>query len=350
MNTGLRKLTAQKEIVSIDMLRGIASCMVCFFHLACGNKNFLPEGNLMGSLGSIGWAGVEIFFVISGFVIPYAMFVKRYSPSSIGTFLKKRIIRIEPPYLISIVLVVCLAYISTLVPGYRGAPFNIDWRNLLGHVAYLNVFTGDTWLNPVYWTLAIEFQYYLLIALAYQLITHEKAIFRYLFFVSFMVLSFCAWPPNSILFSYAAFFISGILFFQYITGIIAAREFFVLVGLANLVLGYQQQSIWLSLLIIATLLAINFIDRVPKVFRFLGLISYSLYLIHVPVGGRIINLCEARIQHVHIRELVVLISFVFCIGASYLFYRFVELYFKRLSAAISYRPTAEVLSPVTSEQ
>ncbi|MDF2187071.1 acyltransferase [Paraflavitalea sp. CAU 1676] len=347
MNLGLKKLNAQKEIASIDLLRGIASCMVCFFHLAKGNEQFLPEGNTMRQIGSIGWTGVQVFFVISGFVIPYAMYIKQYTAASMGTFLKKRIIRIEPPYLISIVLVVCLNFVSTLSPYYRGAPFSIDWGNLLGHVAYLNIFTGDTWLNPVYWTLAIEFQYYLLIAFAYSLIVHERPLVRYLFFIAFVSLSFFPWPSGRFLFTYAPFFLSGILFFQFICGIIKAREFFVLFGATCILLGYQQTP-WFSFLVLVTVAAINYVDRVPKVFRFLGLISYSLYLIHVPIGGRIINLCEARIQNVHIREAIVIISFLVCIGASYLFYRVVEVYFKKLSSSFGYRRKNNV-APVVTE-
>ncbi|WP_394353203.1 acyltransferase family protein [Paraflavitalea devenefica] len=91
MGFGIKKIDLTKEILSIELLRGIASAMVCFFHLSAGNKHFLPEDNTMRKIGSYGWTGVEVFFVI-----PYAMFVKNYTPNNLGTFLKKRVIRIEP--------------------------------------------------------------------------------------------------------------------------------------------------------------------------------------------------------------------------------------------------------------
>src|ERR1700712_4724969 len=99
MRDNILVLRETTELKSIEFLRGIASAMVCFFHLSCGNPEFLSDNNLLKRIGSIGWSGVEIFFVISGFVIPYAMYKKQYNINNFFSFLRKRIIRIEPPYL-----------------------------------------------------------------------------------------------------------------------------------------------------------------------------------------------------------------------------------------------------------
>src|SRR5580765_3271068 len=127
------KFELPRQIQSVELLRGIASAMVCYYHLARGNADFLPDQNIVKRSATWGWSGVEIFFVISGFVIPFAMFQKKYTIRNFLTFLKKRIIRIEPPYIISILLVVFLNFVSTLSPYYRGAAFHIDWANLFGH-------------------------------------------------------------------------------------------------------------------------------------------------------------------------------------------------------------------------
>lgn len=329
------KFEIPKQIQSVELLRGIASAMVCYYHLARGNVDFLPDQSIVKRSATWGWSGVEIFFVISGFVIPFAMFQKKYTIRNFLTFLKKRIIRIEPPYIISIVLVVFLNFISTLSPYYRGAPFHIDWPNLFGHIAYLNVFTGGKWLNDVYWSLGIEFQYYLLIALCYVMIVSDKIYWRLFFMLLFLLSSFLPLPPNSFVFNYSAYFIAGILLFQLVCGVINFNEFFIYAALIIAFLIYQQ-GIMLSAIVFITALVILFVNKVPAFFRYMGLISYSLYLIHIPIGGRIINISEVKISNLVMREMVVFVAFALCILAASVFYRLFEKRFKTFSGAIKY--------------
>jgi peptidoglycan/LPS O-acetylase OafA/YrhL len=293
-----------------------------------------------------GWAGVEIFFVISGFVIPYAMFQKKYTLKNFPVFLKKRIIRIEPPYLISIVLVLLLNFVSTLSPYFRGAPFSVDWYNLACHVAYLNIFTDQLWLNPVYWSLAIELQYYLLIALAFTLVISEKIYLRIVFFAVFGALTFLPLPENKFIFIYAGFFLAGNLLFQIACGIITKMEFWGLL-LITIVLLWYRHGMGMTVIALSTLAIIAFIDKIPRFFRFLGHISYSLYLLHVPIGGRIINISERFVQNQMMREIFVGIIFVVCILVSAMFYKYIEKIFKRLSSNIKYKDKKKVaIDPV----
>src|SRR5215471_12732327 len=129
---------------TVDTLRGLASLAVCWFHLTNGNPTFLANGILKSS-GAYGWLGVEVFFVISGFVIPYSLYKGRYRISDIGRFICKRIIRLDPPYLVTIVLIIILAFVSAHLPGYRGGPFQIGAIQLILHLGYLNVFFGYPW-------------------------------------------------------------------------------------------------------------------------------------------------------------------------------------------------------------
>ena len=338
------KNQSNKEIRSVELLRGVAAMMVTLFHLSWGNERFLPNTSLVKQAGTWGWAGVEIFFVISGFVIPYAMYQKNYTLKSFPVFLKKRIIRIEPPYLISIIVVLALNFISTLSPYYRGGPFSIDWYNLAGHIAYLNIFNNQSWLNPVYWSLAIEFQYYLLIALAFTLIISGKMYYRLLFFVAFGALSFLPLPESKFIFTYAGYFMAGILLFQLVCSVINKIEFGVLLLVTGGLLWYEQGA-GLLFLTLATMAVIVFLDKVPRVFRYLGHISYSLYLLHVPIGGRIINISESLVHNRLLREFMVVITFLVCIGASALFYHFIEKAFKKFSASIKYNNKPAIPGP-----
>jgi len=97
-------MTDTSRLANIDALRGIASLAVCWFHLTNGYS----EESMVRASGQFGWLGVEAFFVISGFIIPYALFKGRYRMSDDWkTFIWKRVIRIEPPLCISRVVGPC---------------------------------------------------------------------------------------------------------------------------------------------------------------------------------------------------------------------------------------------------
>jgi peptidoglycan/LPS O-acetylase OafA/YrhL len=62
-----------KKLEIISLLRVLAALGVAWFHFTNGNVSFLDAGWLKNS-GKYGWLGVEVFFVISGFVVPYSLF------------------------------------------------------------------------------------------------------------------------------------------------------------------------------------------------------------------------------------------------------------------------------------
>ena len=74
----------------LDHLRGFAALAVCLFHLSFANSGFLPAGDPIRSVGAFGYLGVEIFFVISGFVIPYSLSLRGYRLRDAPEFLIKR--------------------------------------------------------------------------------------------------------------------------------------------------------------------------------------------------------------------------------------------------------------------
>ncbi len=119
--------------------------------------------------GKYGYLGVDIFFVISGFVIPWSLYRSRYVLRDYPRFVLKRNVRLYPPYLASIAITI-LATNFVLVPLFHIPRMTITGRDLLWHFAYLNDLVHVPWVNVVYWTLAIEFQWYLLIGLVLPLL------------------------------------------------------------------------------------------------------------------------------------------------------------------------------------
>jgi hypothetical protein len=76
------------RIDSVHTLRGIAALSVVWFHLTNGNAAFPPNSGLKTS-GSKGWLGVEVFFVLSGFIIPFALHRSDYCSTSSGDSRRK---------------------------------------------------------------------------------------------------------------------------------------------------------------------------------------------------------------------------------------------------------------------
>ncbi|AFM02593.1 putative acyltransferase [Bernardetia litoralis DSM 6794] len=328
----------KEKINAIDSLRGIAALMVCVFHLT-NNPNFLPKENILREIGQYGWTGVEIFFIISGFVIPYSMYKAEYELKNIKNFLLRRITRIEPPYLVSIILVVVLAYISTLSPYYRGTGFEIDFFNLFLHVGYLNIFTDYPFYSPVYWTLAIEFQYYIVIALIFPLLIRKSPIYLVVLLGIWYSLSFLI-PNGFFIFKYMPYFGLGIVLFRNYVGIDNEITFYILSVFLLGILFFEVRLIFY--IIVPAFLLIKYIPQ----FKFwgsafLGLISYSIYLIHVPIGGRIINITEVLTENVSLRVTAILIAILVCIIASYIYYLLIEKPSLNLAKKINYKEAKE---------
>jgi peptidoglycan/LPS O-acetylase OafA/YrhL len=270
---------------TVDSLRGIAVFAVVWFHLTNGNR-LLPPSWLRTS-GQLGWLGVDIFFVISGFVIPHALYRADYRLKDCGRFLLRRAARLEPPYLVSIVLLVGLAFISARLPGFRGQPPSYSVPQLLSHIPYLTALFGFTWINIVYWSLALELQYYLLMGLWFPLIAHSRIGIRMLTILLFEILAFLV-PNELIVLRWMPLFTLGILTFFLRHGMLGVRWYVasIIAATACVVAIFGAD---VAVVASATSLLIAFVNINAAPLLFLGSISYSLYLIHVPIGGRLIN-------------------------------------------------------------
>jgi peptidoglycan/LPS O-acetylase OafA/YrhL len=315
----------KKHNYTLDFLRGLAAIFVALFHFTNGS-GYLRDTNALKQIGKWGYLGVEVFFVISGFIIPLSMFRNNYSISKFKTFILKRIIRIEPPYIITILLVLVLNYVSSLSPYYKGKGFVFDFytaSSILSHIGYLTELVNFKWINPVFWTLGIEFQYYLFIALYFLLITHSRLFIRIGSIVILLILSLII-VDTRLLFHYLPLFTPGIICFLY-TSKKLSRSWLIFLILLNVVVGVICNGFPS---IIACCIAFAFIFLVDiskrKVFAFLGNISFSLYLIHVPLCMRLLNLSENFIKGEMARSLFVFSLLFIAILIAHIFYKFIE--------------------------
>ena len=316
------------HIPVLDHLRGLAAAAVCLFHFTNGLPGFLPSHDPVKQVGAFGWLGVEAFFVISGFVIPYSLHLRSYRLRDAGGFFVRRLKRLEPPYLACILLVIALNYASSLAPGFRGEAFKLNWPQLLAHIGYLNAVLGYAWLNPVFWTLAIEFQYYVFMALAFPLIAHRRPIIRTACVLAIALLGFAGFDNTALLPLWLPLFAMGIATFQSYVGKASVASYLALLALSStatfFVLGLQPTVVG-----IATALSIRGIawrqpPRALFPLAFLGTISYSLYLLHVPIGGRVINLASRLPDSVAVRYPAIVGAFAVSIASAAVFWWLIE--------------------------
>ena len=86
------------KLSNLQILRGAAILLVIAYHLFRAEEKFLPEGRVLSSALAVGSAGVDLFFVISGFVIAWTTLFDGRPPVSRGSFLARRFFRIYPIY------------------------------------------------------------------------------------------------------------------------------------------------------------------------------------------------------------------------------------------------------------
>lgn len=158
----MNNLVVKYHFPSIDILRFFAAISVVVYH-CIEHFSWSHFPTKYGMLWfQMGWMGVDIFFVISGFVISLAAFsqIDRNGERAFHrTFMAKRLCRIVPLHYLTL-----LIFIIFITPGVI---YNNFTFNLLSHLFFfhnLSYFShGD--INGVNWSLGAEMQFYLLIAL-----------------------------------------------------------------------------------------------------------------------------------------------------------------------------------------
>src|SRR5271169_6119933 len=119
-----------QRIGVINALRALAALFVAWGHFVAG------QGKYLSPSGKYGYLGVHIFFVISGFVIPWSLYRTHYVLRDYPRFLLKRNVRLYPPYLASIAITI-LAANFVMAPLFQTPRLTITGRNLLLHFTYL---------------------------------------------------------------------------------------------------------------------------------------------------------------------------------------------------------------------
>ena len=113
---------------------------------------------------AIGGHGVEVFFVLSGFVIAYSLRAFQFTGIEIASFAARRQVRLDPIYWFCILTVLLAALVESFVPGLVAEPFP-GVATVVTNFFYVHRILGYPSLIGVSWTLCIEIQFYLVFVL-----------------------------------------------------------------------------------------------------------------------------------------------------------------------------------------
>jgi len=157
-------LNSHKRIPALDGLRGIAILAVFFRHYAGGlEKTATSTGlHVLGMIFNFGWSGVDLFFVLSGFLITGILYDTKGKPGYYKNFYARRILRIFPPYYLLAAIYLMLTPVlaahwkwgQLYFLVYLGYPLALIWPAL----AEVSPFVHLTHL----WSLCAEEQFYMI--------------------------------------------------------------------------------------------------------------------------------------------------------------------------------------------
>ncbi|PMD95921.1 hypothetical protein BWI97_13725 [Siphonobacter sp. BAB-5405] len=281
------------RIESIEWLRGIASLGICIVHIFF-TLNYFDSQDVFYQryfryFQEMGRFWVPMFFVISGFIITYSLDKKSYSLKAYPVFWIRRIIRIQIPYIASLVIAMGSLYIYSVVSAKETPSLNS--KNLLLNAVYGNVFLDSPWINPVAWTLFIEIQFYTLIGLIVPFIRGNKVIHTLtLWLVLLTCLRFAVYEGTErFLPFYFDVFMAGILSFKRYRGLISCSSFAIQMGIVLALIAMIHGKAYALASTLAVLVILpNYQIPLKSLYR-LGQLSYSLYLIHWTLGVEILR-------------------------------------------------------------
>jgi peptidoglycan/LPS O-acetylase OafA/YrhL len=162
------------HIEALDGLRGLAVLLVLFFHYGRSANGFGFDHFLL-SLSAFGWIGVDLFFVLSGFLITGVLYDARGSRNYFRNFYARRALRIFPLYFLALGVVIVL---SALWPSAGIWPeFNPLWFVFyLSNVAQVTQAPLSAGILSHFWSLAVEEHFYLAWPMVVLLTTRRQMI------------------------------------------------------------------------------------------------------------------------------------------------------------------------------
>ncbi|BDS14288.1 acyltransferase family protein [Aureispira anguillae] len=148
----------------LDLLRAIAVILVLFRHSNLDHS----------SLKDFGWLGVDLFFVLSGFLISGLLFkeYKAHNSINIKRFLIRRSFKIFPPFYFFLLTTLSLNYFYGI---------QHDWIKIVSELFYLQSYAPTIWIHT--WSLAVEEHFYLSFSIIMCSLSRKKWVHKKKYFI-----------------------------------------------------------------------------------------------------------------------------------------------------------------------
>lgn len=328
-------LISSYRFVELDSLRGIAVIIVFLYHYTYAyNYSFksFEETNFLFLYGEL---GVQLFFIISGFVI----FMSLENTTSVSNFFISRFTRLYPTYWFSIIITV-LFTLSYPIPNFT----DYSIKQILMNLTMIQGIFKIPHIDGVYWTLQIELFFYIIVGFLFKFRLLNKIevvsiIWLFLSFIRLFVdLPFEKLLKNLLILEWSPLFIAGMMFYKikfkdstYINHLIIILSMIVFLfnlyfqHLEKLNIPTDSMTYYLLLVSIFLLFYILIYFEIKifknKILLFLGYISYPFYLLHEMIGFSIIY----RLKQIYDNQFFyIFITTIFTIFLAYVVTKIME--------------------------
>ena len=304
------------------------------FHFICFNNGIgdIYWNAKVKSIATYGAQGVEMFYIISGFVITFALTRSRYKIIHYGKYVLKRVIRIIPVFFMTIVAIFGFEFLMAKL--FWGYEMEFDYSNIFANLTFtVDLWEGATWINPIFSTLGVEFQFYLLIGLLLPLIQWNLWS-KYVILSSLIIFGIITREHQTVLVNMPYFALGIVMHDIYAKKVLNSS--YVYLGLLFIVLlrFYMWEDFIVSLI---TLLLFLFAKPSFRLSNEVGKVSYSLYLTHGLFGGWLLFFLS-RDEYVNLNPyLSIPMAFLFSVLGAKAFYMLFEKPSINLGKKIKYK-------------